>query len=81
MTKPVCLVIGAGGGGLRAALQAGLQAISQDAQLVADADLERAANGAAWAGYQNAGQSCGGVARNTTSSKGSAFRASSSRRC
>lgn len=28
-----------------------------------DADLERAANGAAWAGYQNAGQSCGGVAR------------------
>jgi succinate-semialdehyde dehydrogenase/glutarate-semialdehyde dehydrogenase len=29
----------------------------------ADADLERAANGAAWAGYQNAGQSCGGVER------------------
>ena len=28
-----------------------------------DADLERAANGAAWAGYQNAGQSCGGVER------------------
>lgn len=35
-----------------------------DAMLVlADADLERAANGAAWAGYQNAGQSCGGVQR------------------
>lgn len=28
-----------------------------------DADLERAANGAAWGGYQNAGQSCGGVER------------------
>lgn len=28
-----------------------------------DADLERAADGAAWAGYQNAGQSCGGVER------------------
>ncbi len=28
-----------------------------------DADLERAANGAAWAGLQNAGQSCGGVER------------------
>lgn len=28
-----------------------------------DADLERAANGAAWAGYQNSGQSCGGVER------------------
>jgi len=28
-----------------------------------DADLERASNGAAWAGYQNAGQSCGGVER------------------
>lgn len=28
-----------------------------------DADLERAANAAAWAGYQNAGQSCGGVER------------------
>lgn len=28
-----------------------------------DADLERAANGAAWAGYQNAGQSCGAVER------------------
>lgn len=28
-----------------------------------DADLERAANGACWAGYQNAGQSCGGVER------------------
>lgn len=28
-----------------------------------DADIERAANGAAWAGFQNAGQSCGGVER------------------
>jgi succinate-semialdehyde dehydrogenase/glutarate-semialdehyde dehydrogenase len=28
-----------------------------------DADLERAANGAAWGGFQNAGQSCGGVER------------------
>ncbi len=28
-----------------------------------DADLERAANGAAWAGLQNAGQSCGAVER------------------
>ncbi|MGB1466893.1 MAG: aldehyde dehydrogenase family protein [Alcanivorax nanhaiticus] len=28
-----------------------------------DADLERATNGAAWAGFQNAGQSCGGVER------------------
>ena len=28
-----------------------------------DADLERAANGAVWAGLQNAGQSCGGVER------------------
>jgi len=36
----------------------------KDAMVVlADADLERAANGAAWAGYQNAGQSCGGVER------------------
>lgn len=31
--------------------------------VLADADLERATNGAAWAGYQNAGQSCGGVER------------------
>lgn len=29
----------------------------------ADADLERAAAGAAWAGFQNCGQSCGGVER------------------
>lgn len=29
----------------------------------ADADIERATNCAAWAGYQNAGQSCGGVER------------------
>jgi acyl-CoA reductase-like NAD-dependent aldehyde dehydrogenase len=35
-----------------------------DAMLVCeDADLERAAAGAAWAGLQNAGQSCGGVER------------------
>jgi acyl-CoA reductase-like NAD-dependent aldehyde dehydrogenase len=31
--------------------------------VLSDADLERATNGAAWAGYQNAGQSCGGVER------------------
>lgn len=31
--------------------------------VLADADIERATNGAAWAGYQNAGQSCGGVER------------------
>lgn len=31
--------------------------------VLADADLELASNGAAWAGYQNAGQSCGGVER------------------
>ncbi|MBN1531454.1 MAG: aldehyde dehydrogenase family protein [Spirochaetes bacterium] len=31
--------------------------------VLADADLERATNGAAWAGYQNAGQSCGIVER------------------
>ena len=36
----------------------------KDAMVVLeDADLERAANGAAWAGYQNAGQSCGAVER------------------
>lgn len=35
-----------------------------DAMLVCeDADLERAADGAIWAGFQNAGQSCGGVER------------------
>ena len=35
-----------------------------DAMLVCeDADLERAASGAVWAGMQNAGQSCGGVER------------------
>jgi len=35
-----------------------------DAMLVCeDADLERAAAGAAWAGFQNCGQSCGGVER------------------
>jgi acyl-CoA reductase-like NAD-dependent aldehyde dehydrogenase len=36
----------------------------KDAMIVLpDADLERAANGAAWAGFQNAGQSCGSVER------------------
>ncbi|OHD71434.1 MAG: succinate-semialdehyde dehydrogenase [Spirochaetes bacterium RBG_16_49_21] len=36
----------------------------KDAMIVlSDADLERTANGAAWAGYQNAGQSCGAVER------------------
>lgn len=35
-----------------------------DAMVVLDdADLERAANGGVWAGYQNAGQSCGAVER------------------
>jgi len=35
-----------------------------DAMLVcADADLERASSGALWAGFQNCGQSCGGVER------------------
>lgn len=35
-----------------------------DAMLVcSDADLERAASGAVWAGLQNCGQSCGGVER------------------
>ena len=35
-----------------------------DAMLVCeDADLQRAAGGAAWAGFQNCGQSCGGVER------------------
>lgn len=36
----------------------------KDAMIVCeDADLERAANGAIWAGFQNSGQSCGGVER------------------
>lgn len=36
----------------------------KDAMIVcADADLERAANGAAWAGFTNAGQTCAGVER------------------
>jgi acyl-CoA reductase-like NAD-dependent aldehyde dehydrogenase len=35
-----------------------------DAMLVCDdADLDRASSGALWAGFQNAGQSCGGVER------------------
>lgn len=37
---------------------------SNDAMIICkDADLERAASGAVWAGLQNAGQSCGGVER------------------
>ncbi|MCW7753061.1 aldehyde dehydrogenase family protein [Desulfobotulus sp. H1] len=44
---PVCLELG-----------------GNDAMLVCeDADLHRAASGALWAGFQNAGQSCGGVER------------------
>lgn len=44
---PVCLELG-----------------GNDAMLVCeDADLYRAASGAIWAGFQNAGQSCGGVER------------------
>ncbi len=44
---PVCLELG-----------------GNDAMLVCeDADLYRAASGAVWAGFQNAGQSCGGVER------------------
>ncbi|HPR63981.1 MAG TPA: aldehyde dehydrogenase family protein [Thermoanaerobaculia bacterium] len=44
---PVCLELG-----------------GNDAMIVCeDADLERAAAGAVWAGFQNAGQSCGGVER------------------
>jgi acyl-CoA reductase-like NAD-dependent aldehyde dehydrogenase len=44
---PVCLELG-----------------GNDAMLVcADADLDRSAGGAVWAGLQNAGQSCGGVER------------------
>ncbi len=36
----------------------------KDAMIVLpDADLERASNGAAWAGYSNAGQSCAGLER------------------
>ncbi|HEY1992737.1 MAG TPA: aldehyde dehydrogenase family protein [Gammaproteobacteria bacterium] len=36
----------------------------KDAMIVcADADLKRAANGAAWAGFTNAGQTCAGVER------------------
>ncbi|MCP5493910.1 MAG: aldehyde dehydrogenase family protein [Leptospiraceae bacterium] len=31
--------------------------------VLADADLERATNGACWAGYQNAGQTCAGIER------------------
>jgi len=37
---------------------------SNDAMIVCkDADLERAAGGAVWAGLQNSGQSCGGIER------------------
>ncbi len=43
---------------------ASLELGGKDAMIVLpDADLERATSGAAWAGYQNAGQSCGGVER------------------
>lgn len=36
----------------------------KDAMIVcADADLQRAANGAAWAGFTNAGQTCAGIER------------------
>jgi len=48
----------------RALIPMSLELGGKDAMIVcADADLERAAAGAVWAGLSNAGQSCAGVER------------------